>query len=127
MEYVDELKNFDFVPFLGDLFSIGHGDHYPSQKAGGFRPLSRGLFFNNLQVTREILRELLRFRPLSRGLFFNAGGCHHHASIQRVFVPFFEDFFSIGVGKRGLLWKAKVFVPFLGDFFSMSAGAAFNP
>ena len=32
-----------FVPFLGNFFQW-HGDHYPSQKAGRFRPLSWKLF-----------------------------------------------------------------------------------
>ena len=60
-----------FVPFLGDFFSIiAHLTAEKPHKVAGFRPLSRGLFFN--RETVEVYEENHGgFRPLSRGLFFN--------------------------------------------------------
>ena len=72
------------------------------------------------------------FRPLSWGLFFNQPGTVITVNVERVFVPFLGDFFSISwlFMKRHIL---RVFVPFLGDFFSMrqcwrqSKPASFRP
>ena len=86
---------------------------------------------------------LLGFRPLSRGLFFNWDTeSTHRKTTTHVFVPFLGDFFSITeccaicapytmfsspfsgtffqcVHRCGWCWRRRVFVPFLGDFFSI--------
>ena len=61
------------------------------------------------------------FRPLSRGLFFNDAMRKQLDAIMAVFVPFLGDFFSM-IPKRsfGLTQMTRVFVPFLGDFFSIT-------
>ena len=43
---------------------------------------------------KKYIDKITRFRPLFRGLFFNNGG-EYVCSIVLVFVPFFGDFFSI--------------------------------
>ena len=138
----------------------------------GFRPLSRGPFFNHLMacyhpidcwrvfsspfsgtffqwLTTASACTTWRspgFRPLSWGLFFNDVVKRQTGRKSAVvFVPFLGDFFSIVAGTetvklvresfRPLSWglffngfmgniersvSAIVFVPFLGDFFSMN-------
>ena len=76
-----------FVPFLGDLFSISNEVILPDEDPTGFRPLSRGLFFNTLEM--GIIKPIWNssFRPLSRGLFFNTRterpSIHHSAESFR--------------------------------------------
>ena len=60
-----------FVPFPGDFFSMPFTEGVIDELNKGFRPLSRGLFFNCC------MERLI-------------GGNH-----DRVFVPFPGDFFSI--------------------------------
>ena len=111
---------------------------------GGFRPLSRGLFFNLIPISRQrretqrhfrplswglffnrliiILLSLgmICFRPLSRGLFFNC----LYSQAQPLWAVSFRPL-SWGLSFNWLLWKNQMgmsvtfFVPFLGDFLSM--------
>ena len=83
-----------FVPFLGDLFSIRKKLVSMQETEEGFRPLSRGLFFNTSKR-----RHLSTFR------------------MEHVFVPFLGDLFSIYAG-RGMSHVFTVFSsPFSGTFF----------
>ena len=59
------------------------------------------------------------FRPLSRGLFFNDFPDLETNEEKKVFVPFLGDFFSIVIHYDFCTAKYRVFVPFLGDFFSI--------
>ena len=93
-EYRHDNKALVFVPSLGDFFSICRLYETLKENPEGFRPLSRGLFFNQECVALtikdmtvfvpslgdffSILSMLVLsgvftscFRPLSRGLFFN--------------------------------------------------------
>ena len=60
-----------FVPFLGDFFSIVTNTKLRERIIPGFRPLSRGLFFNRWNLQESSPASSCSFRPLSRGLFFN--------------------------------------------------------
>ena len=46
-------KNSVFVPFLGDFFSIGKIYKDRGTDTHGFRPLSRGLFFNSVPAKSQ--------------------------------------------------------------------------
>ena len=86
-----------FVPSLGDFFSIPMDMYGMKKNILGFRPLSRGLFFNESnQVSKS-------------------------AGIGKVFVPSLGDFFSIrDISCTNMKVYVRVFVPSLGDFFSMT-------
>ena len=87
-------------------------------RGAGFRPLSRGLFFNFLLMVGKSSRS--SFRPLSRGLFFNKRGYHDSRRHFKVFVPSLGDFFSICPATPVKTPAPNVFVPSLGDFFSIA-------
>ena len=83
-----------FVPFLGDFFSITvrFYDHFIDDIS--FRPLSWGLFFNEIKKSSLCTVRLL------------------------VFVPFLGDFFSIApIGRQSLTTGKQFSSPFLGTFF----------
>ena len=63
--------------------------------------------------------EVYGFRPLSRGLFFNWDSREVIWLDANVFVPSLGDFFSIGIDERFPTKAGNVFVPSLGDFFSI--------
>ena len=58
------------------------------------------------------------FRPLSRGLFFNQVEDEWQNYFTKVFVPSLGDFFSMA-GDKMIIPLLIVFVPSLGDFFSI--------
>ena len=110
-----------FVPFLGDLFSIRKKLVSMQETEEGFRPLSRGLFFNTSKR-----RHLSTFRmehvfvPFLGDLFSIRILCKTLWHTQGVFVPFLGDLFSMVISMMIILWGLElVFVPFLGDLFSM--------
>ena len=137
-----------FVPFLGDFFSI---PVKIAEKDGAtlcFRPLSRGLFFNDTERNRKSILHKPFSSPFSGTFFQSEYLLYQYESLcwgfsspfsgtffqstknytvwvdtnKDVFVPFLGDFFSIGIDRTSLndiLWF--VFVPFLGDFFSISS------
>ena len=75
------------------------------------------------RLTRRWTR--LCFRPLSRGLFFNDEGGLHSFLRYGVFVPFLGDLFSIPFRSRSSgVSSEDVFVPFLGNFFQSEKDGA---
>ena len=111
---------------------------------GGFRPLSRGLFFNLIPISRQRRETQRHFRPLSWGLFFNRLIIILLSLGMICFRPlsrglFFNCLYSQAqplwaVSFRPLSWGLSfnhfvrsfiiapiVFVPFLGDFLSMAS------
>ena len=82
-----------------------------------FRPLSRGLFFNAIAISK--LAELSKesFRPLSRGLFFNRKRKYQVCDYKSFSSPLSGTFFQYTTCYN--MHSERVFVPSLGDFFSM--------
>ena len=121
--YHSSLRPIVFVPFLGDFFSMNKERCAYNDVTGGFRPLSRGLFFNQHMEIRWLTGQN-GFRPLSRGLFFNfpCHPCHRHPR-RCVFVPFLGDFFSIFSTILSFEIPSLLFSsPFSGTFFQWSSG-----
>lgn len=83
------------VPFPG-IFSTYIGAHL-SKRQFCFRPLSRGLFFNLIPISRQRRETQRRFRPLSRGPFFNKRSQSKSMDRpQRSFSsPFLRTFFQL--------------------------------
>ena len=107
-----------FVPSLGDFFSIRECNRVLHRLHYCFRPLSRGLFFNNVTLNIGCTTKY-GFRPLSRGLFFNKKtGGRKSAQAEMFSSPLSGTFFQFaGIGKDN--GGEVVFVPSLGDFFSI--------
>ena len=66
----EDIKDFGFRPLSRGLFFNHFYVEYNKYGMICFRPLSRGLFFNKKMTFYSELLEN-SFRPLSRGLFFN--------------------------------------------------------
>lgn len=134
------------VPFPG-IFSTYIGAHL-SKRQFCLHPLSWGLFFNLIPISRQRRETQRRFRPLSRGPFFNKRSQSKSMDRpQRSFSsPFSRTFFQLETNmdeRKGIVasfrplswglffnWQMMtdylidvVFVPFLGDFFSICAMA----
>ena len=79
-----------FVPFLGDFFSIvvrSSEEKLPT----GFRPLSRGLFFNTEIRTSGNRRQ---FSSPFSGTFFQFDIVHECYQMQKFSSPFSGTFFQ---------------------------------
>ena len=133
-----------FVPFLEDFFSMKSDRPTFQCLLLGFRPLSRGLFFNSRRIDERnssvccfrplswglsfnkfydacIHADYFRFRPLSWGLSFNQNGYHYGGTGGNGFRPL-----SWGLSFNGKITAEKPIKvgdafssPFLGTFFQL--------
>ena len=90
--------------------------------ASGFRPLSRGPFFNERESSLSQVLES-GFRPLSWGSFFNSITIILCSCLLVCFRPLSRGpFFKMSMFSAAKKALMLVFVPFLGDLFSKRCG-----
>ena len=78
-------------------------------------------------LTTAESKALLGFRPLSRGLFFNNQEVAEAMGYELVFVPFLGDFFSMAIEKSSFMGNIERFSsPFSGTFFQLAEIDALN-
>ena len=109
-----------FVPFLGDLFSITVVSRRKRETPQRFRPLSRGLFFNEIGQTNIPMPTSGFSSPFLETFFQFHFDLGHQVYHPKTFSsPFSGTFFNDYARFTNVKSRILVFVPFLGDLFSI--------